>query len=157
MQSLTKRASTSKASPNKNEASEQGVRPPAGRPGNLTSQQEDVLREFRSQLEEQDLLSADDSIGTSDSTLCRFLRARQFRLDKSMSMFRDCQHWRKHCFAGKSMDQLYEEVGARLLGCFCWAKSSLTVILINNPSRLTRSTLTRSQTFLNTGLCAFMA
>lgn len=112
MQSLTKRDSTSKASPNRND--EQGVRPPAGRPGNLTPQQEDTLREFRSQLEEQELLSAGDSIGTSDATLCRFLRARQFRLDKSMSLFRDCQHWRKNCYAGKSMDQLYEEVSAWL-------------------------------------------
>ena len=88
-----------------------------------------VLEQFRAALEERDLIHPEDTIGADDPTLLfvaslsnffcrlcvltasfcgtgrRFLRARQFDVDKSVAMWAHCQEWRK-TVAGDGIDEL---------------------------------------------------
>ena len=63
-----------------------------GRVGNLTPEQEAVLREFKSKLE---AIGAYDPQKHSDHLLLRFLRARKFNLDNARKMWMDCEKWRR--------------------------------------------------------------
>ena len=54
------------------------------------------------------MLEERDSLGTDDATLLRFLRARQFKLDKALQMIRATKQWRNSVGSGKGMDDLYE-------------------------------------------------
>jgi len=68
--------------------------------------QDEILKQFRNALTEEGLLHDKDTIGTDDSTLHRFLRARKFNLKESKKMFKDCQEWRK-TVEGVGIDELY--------------------------------------------------
>ena len=67
------------------------------------------LSSFRAAIEAEHLLAEDDSLGTDNATLTRFLRARQFKVDRSMHMLRECLNWRRNV-CGHGMDKLYETV-----------------------------------------------
>lgn len=67
------------------------------------------LKEFREQLVQHDLICDGDTIGTDDETLLRFLRARNFNLDKTLAMWRNCQEWR-NTVEGRGIDELYREI-----------------------------------------------
>lgn len=73
-----------------------------------TPQQAATLAEFRKRLEADKVLEERDSLGTDDATLLRFLRARQFKLDKALHMIRNTKQWRNSVGSGKGMDDLYE-------------------------------------------------
>lgn len=80
-----------------------------GRVGTLTPSQAAVLAQFRAAIDKDHLLAEYDSLGTDDGTLLRFLRARNFTMEKSLGMIRDVQRWRETvCDVG--MDELYENV-----------------------------------------------
>ncbi|KAI0917030.1 hypothetical protein AcW2_007271 [Taiwanofungus camphoratus] len=68
-----------------------------------------ILKQFREQLAQQDLLLDGDTIGTDDATLLRFLRARHFDLKAATAMWSDCQHWRK-TVEGVGIDELYRQL-----------------------------------------------
>ncbi|KAF9013292.1 CRAL-TRIO domain-containing protein [Cyathus striatus] len=70
---------------------------------------DEILKNFREQLFEEDTLHDGDSIGTDDETLLRFLRARKFDLVQSKKMFEECQEWRK-TVEGVGMDELYRQM-----------------------------------------------
>ncbi|KAF9533106.1 CRAL/TRIO domain-containing protein [Crepidotus variabilis] len=70
---------------------------------------EEILKPFREQLYNEDLLHDGDSIGTDDETLLRFLRARKFDITQAKKMFTECQNWRK-TVAGIGIDELYKEI-----------------------------------------------
>ncbi|KZP33543.1 CRAL/TRIO domain-containing protein [Athelia psychrophila] len=72
----------------------------------MPSDQDEILAQFRAVLTEEGLLHDGDSIGTDDSTLKRFLRARKYNLRDSKKMWKDCQHWRS-TVEGVGVDQLY--------------------------------------------------
>lgn len=78
--------------------------------GDLSQRQEQGLQEFKKAIEQEHLLAQNDSLGTDDVTLLRFLRARSFHVSKSLAMFRACQKWRADAYQGRSIDQLYDEV-----------------------------------------------
>jgi hypothetical protein len=82
-----------------------------GRVGNLTPEQAEQLAAFRARIVADGLFrSQHDSIGSDDATLLRFLRARNFRLDASLAMFRACQAFRADAADGKSIDELWDEL-----------------------------------------------
>ena len=92
-----------------------------------------ALERFRAALEERDLIHPGDSIGTDDATLLcavsflyiscrldlltagffgpgrRFLRARQYDVDKALTMWTKCQEWRK-TVTGDGIDELYKRL-----------------------------------------------
>ncbi|CCM01875.1 uncharacterized protein FIBRA_03946 [Fibroporia radiculosa] len=68
-----------------------------------------ILQQFRHQLEQEDLMHDDDTIGTDDATLLRFLRARQFDIKAATTMWINCQHWRK-TVDGIGIDKLYRQL-----------------------------------------------
>ncbi|CAA7261570.1 unnamed protein product [Cyclocybe aegerita] len=70
---------------------------------------DEILKRFREELYDEDILHDEDSIGTDDETLLRFLRARKFDLAQSKKMFVDCQHWRK-TVEGMGLDELYKRI-----------------------------------------------
>ncbi|KAH8104524.1 CRAL/TRIO domain-containing protein [Cristinia sonorae] len=78
-------------------------------PALSTEQQEAVLREFREQLVQEDLIHDGDSIGTDDRTLTRFLRARHYNLKQAKAMWKACQHWRG-TVEGVGIDELYRNI-----------------------------------------------
>jgi len=73
-----------------------------------STSKEEILAEFRRQLESEGILNTGDTIGSDDDTLLRFLRARKFDLKNAKIMFEKCQHWRKNV-EGVGLDALYEE------------------------------------------------
>ncbi|KAI0699119.1 CRAL-TRIO domain-containing protein [Cytidiella melzeri] len=68
-----------------------------------------ILKQFRQELVEGDLLHDGDSIGTDDETLLRFLRARQFNLKNAKIMWTNCYEWRKSA-EGVGIDELYRRI-----------------------------------------------
>ncbi|KIM89380.1 hypothetical protein PILCRDRAFT_813304, partial [Piloderma croceum F 1598] len=68
--------------------------------------QHEILTQFRNILTKENILHDGDTIGTDDSTLLRFLRARKFNLKDAKKMFADCQEWRK-TVEGIGIDELY--------------------------------------------------
>ncbi|KAG8712313.1 cytosolic factor, phosphatidylinositol/phosphatidylcholine transfer protein [Ceratobasidium sp. 423] len=66
--------------------------PLAGRVGHLTPEQEQVLSQFRGDLQKEGWLVPERH---DDPTLLRFLRARKFDLIKSKEMIIACEEWRK--------------------------------------------------------------
>lgn len=104
-----KKAASSTVQP-KRQGSTQLARKGSGLLGDLSPKQEETLQKFRAAVEKEGLLKPNDTLGTDDVTLLRFLRARSFHLHKSLDMLKECQRWRSNAFAGKSIDQLYEEV-----------------------------------------------
>ncbi|KAL4073228.1 CRAL-TRIO domain-containing protein [Scleroderma yunnanense] len=73
----------------------------------LTSQQEEILEQFRGQVFQEGILREGDSIGTDDWTLLRFLRARKFNINEAKMMMKSAQHWRKTA-VGVGIDELYK-------------------------------------------------
>ncbi|KAH0831940.1 CRAL-TRIO domain-containing protein [Lanmaoa asiatica] len=71
----------------------------------LSPQQADALKTFREQLFAEGILHEGDSIGTDDTTLLRFLRARKFNLNEAKKMMMNCQHWRQ-TVSGIGIDEL---------------------------------------------------
>ncbi|KAF8510071.1 CRAL-TRIO domain-containing protein [Hysterangium stoloniferum] len=74
-----------------------------------STSKDEILVEFRRQLESEGILSPGDTIGADDDTLLRFLRARKFDLKNAKVMFEKCQDWRKNV-EGVGLDALYEEI-----------------------------------------------
>ncbi|CAH02216.1 Sec14 [Kluyveromyces lactis] len=72
----------------------------SGTPGNLDSEQEAKLKEFRELLESLGYKERLD-----DSTLLRFLRARKFDLEASKIMYENCEKWRKEF----GVDTIFED------------------------------------------------
>ncbi|KAI0632089.1 CRAL/TRIO domain-containing protein [Trametes polyzona] len=68
-----------------------------------------VLKQFREELANQNLIHDGDTIGTDDETLLRFLRARQFNLKQATLMWKNCQHWRQ-TVEGVGIDELYRQI-----------------------------------------------
>ncbi|KAG9315901.1 CRAL-TRIO domain-containing protein [Chiua virens] len=75
----------------------------------LSTEQVDTLNVFREQVFAEGILHEGDSIGTDDSTLLRFLRARKFNLNESKKMLKNCQHWRK-TVSGIGIDELKDRM-----------------------------------------------
>ncbi|EFP89026.2 uncharacterized protein PGTG_14867, partial [Puccinia graminis f. sp. tritici CRL 75-36-700-3] len=75
----------------------------------LTPNQIEILKAFRSELEEEGHLKPSETLGTDDETLIRFLKARKFDLQASKRMITQCLQWR-HQFEGIGIDGLYEEL-----------------------------------------------
>jgi len=75
----------------------------------LTPSQMEILREFRSELEEEGHLKPNETLGTDDETLIRFLKARKFNLLASKRMITQCLQWR-HQFEGIGIDGLYQQI-----------------------------------------------
>ncbi|KAI0693461.1 CRAL-TRIO domain-containing protein [Cytidiella melzeri] len=67
-------------------------KPLPGRLGNLTVEQQHVLTKFRTQIQEEGWFVPERM---DDATLLRFLRARKFDLDKSKTMLKAAEEWRK--------------------------------------------------------------
>ena len=84
--------------------------PPPGYLGNLSREQQTKLSQFRVNLAQAKLLQEGDTIGTDDATLLRFLRARNFKLDASTAMWKNCVQWRRNCTDGQSLDELYTAI-----------------------------------------------
>ncbi|KAI9573708.1 CRAL-TRIO domain-containing protein [Boletus coccyginus] len=75
----------------------------------LSPQQADTLKTFREQLFAEGILHEGDLIGTDDSTLLRFLRARKFNPDEAKTMMMKCQHWRQ-TVSEIGIDELYDRM-----------------------------------------------
>lgn len=75
----------------------------------LTPNQVEILQEFRTELEREGHLKPDETLGTDDETLIRFLRARKFNLQASKRMITQCLQWR-HQFEGIGIDGLYDQL-----------------------------------------------
>lgn len=75
----------------------------------LTPGQAEILEAFRSELEAEGHLKPDETLGTDDETLIRFLRARKFNLQASKRMITQCLQWR-HQFEGIGIDGLYGQI-----------------------------------------------
>ncbi|KAF7973729.1 hypothetical protein HWV62_14294 [Athelia sp. TMB] len=73
----------------------------------MASKQDELLAQFRQILTDEGLIHDGDSIGTDDSTLKRFLRARKYNLRDAKKMWSDCQHWR-NTVEGVGIDELYQ-------------------------------------------------
>ncbi|KAJ7175842.1 CRAL-TRIO domain-containing protein, partial [Mycena filopes] len=73
------------------------------------SAQHGILQTFRTELFDEGILHEGDTIGTSDETLLRFLRARKFDLAQSKTMIINAQNWRK-TVNGIGLDKLYAEM-----------------------------------------------
>ncbi|KAH7909020.1 CRAL-TRIO domain-containing protein [Hygrophoropsis aurantiaca] len=73
------------------------------------AQQAEILTTFREQVFGEGILHEGDSIGTDDTTLLRFLRARKFDINESKKMLKNCQHWRQ-TVGGVGLDQLYKDL-----------------------------------------------
>ncbi|KAG8214483.1 CRAL-TRIO domain-containing protein [Butyriboletus roseoflavus] len=71
----------------------------------LSPQQADTLKTLREQLFAEGILHEGSSIGTDDTTLLRFLRARRFNLNETKMMMTKCQHWRQ-TVSGIGIDEL---------------------------------------------------
>ncbi|OSX59816.1 hypothetical protein POSPLADRAFT_1059109 [Postia placenta MAD-698-R-SB12] len=78
-------------------------------PPSLKDKPDGILKQFREQLQLQDLIHEGDTIGTDDAILLRFLRARQFDLKTATTMWANCQHWRK-TVEGVGIDELYRNL-----------------------------------------------
>ncbi|KAF7299032.1 MFS domain-containing protein [Mycena indigotica] len=65
----------------------------------------EILQQFRKEVESEGILKDGDTIGTDDETLLRFLRARKFDIKQSKKMLAEAQQWRKTV----RLDQLYAE------------------------------------------------
>ncbi|KAG6827834.1 hypothetical protein H0H93_015287, partial [Arthromyces matolae] len=70
---------------------------------------EETLKIFREEVFSEGLLHEDDTLGTDDETLLRFLRARKFDLVATKRMLIDCQHWRQ-TVEGVGIDELYRRI-----------------------------------------------
>ncbi|KIK65950.1 hypothetical protein GYMLUDRAFT_257864 [Collybiopsis luxurians FD-317 M1] len=68
--------------------------------------QEEILSQFREQLFSEDILHEGDTIGSDDTTLNRFLRARKYDLTAAKKLFTDAQNWRK----STKIDELYSSL-----------------------------------------------
>lgn len=75
----------------------------------MSPHEKEILHQFRASLEEDGFLKPGDTLGTTDPTLIRFLRARKFNLHASRKMIIQCLAWR-HSVEGKGLDALYDEI-----------------------------------------------
>jgi hypothetical protein len=75
----------------------------------LTPEQKETLEVFRKQVFDEGIIQEGDSVGTDDTTLLRFLRARKFSLTESKKMLQNCQQWRK-TVGGDGIDALYDRL-----------------------------------------------
>jgi len=73
----------------------------SGRYGNLTSEQEQLLRQFILKVKKEGLYCEERH---DIHCFLRFLRARSFDLDKSFQMFHNCEQWRKE----NNIEDLYK-------------------------------------------------
>ncbi|KII93920.1 hypothetical protein PLICRDRAFT_409657 [Plicaturopsis crispa FD-325 SS-3] len=73
-----------------------------------TADHERILQTFRAELSNDDLLHPGDTIGTDDSTLLRFLRARKYDLKESKKMWAECIEWRR-TVEKVGIDELYRQ------------------------------------------------
>ncbi|KIK69547.1 hypothetical protein GYMLUDRAFT_33921 [Collybiopsis luxurians FD-317 M1] len=64
-----------------------------------------ILSQFREQLFSEGILHQEDTIGSDDETLKRFLVARKYNLGAAKKMFIDAQNWRKEV----QLDELYRK------------------------------------------------
>lgn len=69
--------------------------------GNLTKEQEQVLRDFIYEIKNKGLFCPERH---NIHTLLRFLRARDFDLKKTLAMFTECEKWRKE----ENVDDIYK-------------------------------------------------
>ncbi|WFD33010.1 hypothetical protein MSPP1_004067 [Malassezia sp. CBS 17886] len=72
-----------------------------GRPGNLNPEQQHVLDKFRKTIMELGIFAPDRH---DDACLCRFLRARKWDFNETLSMFLEAEKWRRE----NHVDELYE-------------------------------------------------
>ncbi|KAK7682343.1 hypothetical protein QCA50_014548 [Cerrena zonata] len=68
-----------------------------------------VLKQFKEELVKENLLHEEDSIGTDDHTLLRFLRARQYNVKAAKLMWKNCREWRQNV-EGVGIDELYRRI-----------------------------------------------
>ncbi|KAI0785250.1 CRAL-TRIO domain-containing protein, partial [Abortiporus biennis] len=74
-----------------------------------TKDHETILAKFKEQLSQEGLLNENDSMGTDDHTLLRFLRARSFNIKHAKTMWKNCLHWRA-TVEGVGIDELYRQI-----------------------------------------------
>jgi len=77
----------------------------------LTEEQEVALRNFRSELLKEGIISeGGDSLGTQyDHILLRYLRARKFSLKNSKIMIKNCIEWRR-TVCGAGIEEVYRKI-----------------------------------------------
>ncbi|KAF8583349.1 CRAL/TRIO domain-containing protein [Ramaria rubella] len=75
----------------------------------LKGDKEQILAEFRRQVETEGIIHEGDTIGTDDETLLRFLRARKFDIKNAKAMLAAAQEWRK-TVEGIGIDEIYDEI-----------------------------------------------
>ena len=86
-----------------------GWTPPPGSLGNLTIPQQHTLEKFRKELQESGKF---DEKRHNDANLLRFLRARKFNQEASMTMLMNYEDWRK-TYADCGVDELVRCVHLR--------------------------------------------
>ncbi|KAG2010180.1 SEC14 cytosolic factor [Coprinopsis cinerea AmutBmut pab1-1] len=75
----------------------------------MTFDQQQILRNFREELVAEGILHEGDTIGSDQTTLLRFLRARRYNIQLAKTQFRECQEWRQ-TVQGIGIDELYRRV-----------------------------------------------